>query len=160
MSFMQPRTLRSAVLARMTSSSPGLKVVGGRFSRRSSRSIRRVTRCRVARRSDARTSASKMENSVAEWGEKQAFAPIEPQQVRIPVLRVRGGHRFNRRRQADDGEKLSSAPQDHSVIVRSAGHAFGGGLSRPFSAAGPGERLPERRAATGESSYTYGYDGW
>jgi hypothetical protein len=67
MSFMQPRTLRSAVLARMTSSSPRLKVAGGRFSRRSSRSIRWGTRCCVARRSDARTSASKRENSVAEW---------------------------------------------------------------------------------------------
>ena len=68
MSFIQPRTLRSAVLASRTSCclrSPN--VPAGSSSRRSSRPMRPVTSWRVARKDDAVTSASKIVNSVAEW---------------------------------------------------------------------------------------------
>ena len=68
MSFMQPRTLRFAVLASRTSCWPrSPNVPAGSSSRRSSRPMRPVTSWRVARKPDAVTSASKMVNSVAEW---------------------------------------------------------------------------------------------
>jgi hypothetical protein len=68
MSFMHPRTQRSAVLARRTSCcSRSPNVAAGRSSRRSSRPIRPVTSWCVARRLDAVTSASKIVKSVATW---------------------------------------------------------------------------------------------
>jgi hypothetical protein len=50
-------------------------------------------------------------------GQQQARAPTEPQQVRVPVLRIRRRRRLGDRR-AQDSQELSRAPQDHCAIVR------------------------------------------
>jgi len=66
MSFMHPRTLRSAALARMTlSGSRSVNMLDGRPSAGSSRLVGRATREPAARRPDALTSAPKIEQSVA-----------------------------------------------------------------------------------------------
>ena len=76
MSFMQPRTLRSAVLASRTSCCPRWpNVPAGSSPRRSSRPMRPVTSWRVARKADAVTSASKIVNSVAEWVSSRHVRP-------------------------------------------------------------------------------------
>jgi 5-methylcytosine-specific restriction endonuclease McrA len=45
-------------------------------------------------------------------GQQQALAPIEPQQVRVPVLWIRRRRRVGDRR-AHDSQELTGAPQDH-----------------------------------------------
>ena len=118
MSFRQPRTLRSAVLASRTSCCPrSPNVPAGSCSRRSSRPMRPVTSWRVARKDDAVTSASKIVNSVAEWGQQQARAPVGPQQVHVPVPGIRRRRRPGDRR-AQDSQEPSRAPQDHRAIAR------------------------------------------
>lgn len=76
MSFMQPRTLRSAVFATVTAAAPrSPNVSAGRPSRASSRAISPVTVLVVSRRPAARTSGSKTVNNVAAWVSSRHLRP-------------------------------------------------------------------------------------
>ena len=125
-------TLRSAVLASRTSCCPRSPNVPAcsSSSRRSPRPMRPVTSWRVARKADAVTPASQDREQRGRVGQQQARAPVEPQQVRLPVLRIRCRRRLGDRR-AQDSQELSRAPQDHCAIVRRGAASRWPGSSAP-----------------------------
>ena len=63
-------------------------------------------------------------------GQQQARAPIEPQQVRVPVPGIRRRRRPGDPR-AQDSQELSRAPQDHWAIVRRGAASRWPGSSAP-----------------------------
>ena len=98
MSFMHPSTLRLAVLATSTSSAtrrPKVSDGSPSESRRPRSSGRRTDRS-VGRRSPARTPGVKIEISVPACVTRRRFAPLDPDQVRVEVVRGRGRRRVER----------------------------------------------------------------
>jgi hypothetical protein len=152
-SFMHPRTLRSAVLARISScGARSANVAGGRPSARSSRSMRPMTRSRVARRSEALTPASKIEKSVAAW-------------VRSRHLRRSGHRRFAYQSSAPGGGgggAMRSGPMTASSLTRHAGglvvvRTFRPGVvsAKQLQRVGPGQ-VRHDQSSPPESHLTFG----
>ena len=119
MSFMQPRT---AAVSRLGEDQvlwlqPGEH--GGRQSLAGKLSLDEAGDQR-ARRTQTRRAHISLEGREKRGrvGQQQALATIEPQQIRVPVLRVRRWRRLRSERRPDDGEKLARAPQNHHAIVR------------------------------------------
>ena len=119
MSFMHPSTLRLVVLATSTSSAtrrPKVSDGSPSESRRPRSSGRRTDRS-VGRRSPARMPGVKIEISVPACVTRRRFAPLDPDQVRVEVVRGRGRSCRALRLATDRGEQPTRERRSILAIV-------------------------------------------